>query len=80
MQTPVLGGVFKGGDHAIAGNFPFGLAVGVVGDGADHRQVLSRVAQTQIHGAQLTVHGLAEALFVALGIGSGQQLTRWVET
>ncbi|MNS64846.1 hypothetical protein D3C72_979900 [compost metagenome] len=34
-QSAILRVVFQRGDHAIAGDLPFGLAVGVVGDGAE---------------------------------------------
>ncbi|MNP63057.1 hypothetical protein D3C76_1584050 [compost metagenome] len=78
-QAAVLRVVFQRGDHAIAGHFPFGLAVGVVGDAADQRFRGGIPLELQVNGAQLTVEVLTEQLAMTLGIGLLDNFARRVE-
>ncbi|MNP18580.1 hypothetical protein D3C76_1110680 [compost metagenome] len=78
-QAPVLRVVFQRGDHPIAGHFPFGLAVGVVGDGTDQCFRGGCAAELQVHLAQQAIEGLMEQLAVTLGIGLLDDFARRVE-
>ncbi|MCY1425233.1 hypothetical protein D9M71_410170 [compost metagenome] len=59
-QSAILRVVFQRGDHVVAGDFPFGLAVGVVGDGADQSFRSGCAVELQADRAQLAVEGLTE--------------------
>ncbi|MNN09239.1 hypothetical protein D3C81_1221170 [compost metagenome] len=78
-QAAVLRVALQRGDHAIAGHFPFGLAVGVVGDGTDQCFRGGCAAELQVHLAQQAIEGLMEQLAMTLGIGLLDDFARRVE-